>query len=121
GTRLLPDQAEKGKREGRAVVWFDHTLRTIIVRNVPLRNTLHVREIDRTEIPPFWPGAVSVPDEIGRVLFAKNHYSVQHLTPHSCVEAGTKQASGDRTKLPEFVQREIDAGGVTTGKDLRFQ
>ena len=34
GTWLLPDQPEKGKRERRVSIEFNHTLRTIIVRIV---------------------------------------------------------------------------------------
>ncbi len=36
-TRLLPDQPEKGKPECRVAIGFDHTLRTITLRSVLLR------------------------------------------------------------------------------------
>ncbi len=39
GTRLLPDQPEKGKRECRVSMGFDHTLRTIILRSVLWQET----------------------------------------------------------------------------------
>lgn len=43
-------------------------------------------------------------DRVWRVLLAKNQHSVQHLAPSRRFEAGTRRASGDRSKLPKLLQ-----------------